>query len=425
MNNKKILGLVFSIALILPTGYIEGQEIKKGWNFGPLPAISYNSDQGFQYGALCDIYWFGDGSQYPNYLHKFNVELSRYTKGSGVYHLFYDSKYLLKNIRTTLDISYLTDRMMDFYGFDGYISAYKPDMGNSYYKFDRNLFRTTLDLQGKLASNLGWVAGAGVYSYKTGPVKDEKYISDPSLYNFYVSGGIISNDEKEGGTRVELKLGAVYDTRDNEADPYKGVKGEAISIFSPASEGKSYSKLYLSASGFLPLYKDKLTFAAKATYQGTLSGTQPFYMLQNITTLYFRQITSEGLGGINTIRGALRNRVVGSGVVLGNAELRFRFLPFTFLKQNWYLVLNPFIDAGKVVQYYSKERVASSVNPIVLALKLSGEIDPRVDDELHISAGLGFKAVMNRNFIVSAEWGKPFDRRDGISGLNIGLNFIF
>lgn len=424
-NNICKKGTIVAIILLSYAATLTGQEIKRGWNFGPLPAISFNSDQGFQYGALCDIYWFGDGSTYPNYIHKFNVEISRYTKGSGIYHLFYDSKYLIKGLRTTLDISYLTDKMMDFYGFDGYVSAYKNDMGNGYYKFDRNLFRTTLDLQGNITKNLGWVAGAGIYSYKTGAVTDEKYANEPSLYKKYVDAGIISPLEKDGGTRVELKLGAVYDTRDNEADPYRGVKGEAIAVFSPGSDKSGYTKLYLSASGFLPVYKEKLTFAARATYQGTLSGTQPYYMLQNITTLYFRQITSEGLGGLNTIRGVLRNRVTGSGVLMGNAELRYRFAPFMFLKQNWYLVLNPFIDAGRVVQYYRKDLLYTSSNSRVLQMIDDGELDPAIDDSFHVSAGLGFKAVMNRNFIISAEWGKPFDSRDGKSGLNIGLNFIF
>ncbi len=109
-HKKSLLTLLLTMicGLSLAQDVVQ-QKIKKGWNFGPLPAISYNSDLGFQYGALCDIYYFGDGSKFPAYLHKFNVEVSRYTKGSGVYHLFYDSKYLLKSIRATIDISYLTD----------------------------------------------------------------------------------------------------------------------------------------------------------------------------------------------------------------------------------------------------------------------------------------------------------------------------
>ncbi len=30
----------------------KGQLIKNGWNFGALPAVTYDTDIGFQYGAL-------------------------------------------------------------------------------------------------------------------------------------------------------------------------------------------------------------------------------------------------------------------------------------------------------------------------------------------------------------------------------------
>lgn len=405
------------VCTLLISNSLLSQEVKKGWNFGPLPAVSYNSDLGFQYGALCDIFYFGNGSQYPEYLHKFNIEVSRYTKGSGVYHLFYDSRYLIPGLRVTADVSYLTDRMMDFYGFNGYISPYNPAYGDAFYKFDRNLFRTTLDVQGRLSGNLSWVAGIGFYGYKTGSVKLEKYKDDFKLYDLYVASGLIDKNEKKGGNVAELKLGAVYDTRDNEADPYKGFKAELLTLYSLAAGGRdNYGKAFLSASGFIPLWKEKLTFAAKASWQGTIYGEQPFYMLQNISTLYYRQITNEGLGGLNTIRGVLRNRVVGAGVAWANIELRYRFAYFSFLGQNWYLVLNPFFDAGRVVQYHKKEAMQ-----LLSALPIYGG----GKEALHMSAGLGFKAVMNRNFIISAEWGKPFDKRDGTNGLNIGLNFIF
>lgn len=42
-----------------------------------------------------------------------------------------------------------------------------------------------------------------------------------------------------------------------------------------------------------------------------------------------------------------------------------------------------------------------------------------------MSAGLGVKLAMNRNFIVSAGWGIPFCKQDGANGLNIGLDYIF
>ena len=57
---KTILSL-FSLAalLVLSVRTVAAQErpaAKTGWNFGPLPAVGFNTDLGFQMGALCDIY---------------------------------------------------------------------------------------------------------------------------------------------------------------------------------------------------------------------------------------------------------------------------------------------------------------------------------------------------------------------------------
>ncbi len=412
---KKILFL----ALLIPFLAIESinaqeSKVKSGWNFGPLPAISYNSDVGFQYGVLCDIFYFGDGSTFPAYMHKFNVEVSRYTKGSGVYHFFYDSKHLIPKIRTTADVSYLTDKMMDFYGFNGYRSPYYESMGGSYYKIDRKLLRFTLDLQGKINDYLDWAAGIGVYKYGISPVKLEQYSGEMNLYTNYRIAHIIDEEEAEGGTVAELKLGIVNDSRNHEADPARGFFSEAILLANP-----DYLRFSLVHRGYIPVFKEKLTFAYRAGWQGKITGKIPFYMLQNISTLYMMQITNEGLGGLNSIRGVLRNRVVGDGVVWGNLELRYRFLNFDFLGQQWYLAVNPFLDAGRVVQYHNIERMSQQIQDFQNYYAYN---DP---EKFHFSAGLGIKAIMNRNFVLSGEWGKPFDPRDGKNGINIGLNFIF
>lgn len=401
MKSYKSLLILF---FLFATLNLSGQEIKKGWNFGPLPAIAYNSDLGFQYGALCDIFYFGDGSEFPDYIHKFNVEISRYTKGSGIYHLFYDSKFLLPGLRTTADVSYLTDKMMDFYGYNGYRSAYDESKGDSYYKMDRRLMRVTIDIQGNIAQHWRWAAGIGFYGYNIGAVKLDKYEGKPNLYQEYVDAGLISAKEADGGDQVEVKAGLVNDTRNNEADPVRGFCSEAILVGS-----SKYLKLSFVHRGYVPLSGEKVTFAYRVAYQGAILGKTPFYMLQNLSCLYLRQITNEGLGGLNSIRGVLRNRIVGEGVAWANMEVRYRFLNFKFLRQDWYLVMNPFFDAGRVVQYYKTNTMAYSTDK----------------EQLHLSAGLGAKAIMNRNFVISAEWGKPFDARDGKNGTNIGLNFIF
>lgn len=43
-----------------------GEIIKTGINLGPCPVVAFDADRGFQYGALLNLYNFGDGSTYPN-----------------------------------------------------------------------------------------------------------------------------------------------------------------------------------------------------------------------------------------------------------------------------------------------------------------------------------------------------------------------
>ena len=45
-----------------------GRKIKKGWTFGALPSVAFDADLGFQGGALANIYYYGDGSQYPDFV---------------------------------------------------------------------------------------------------------------------------------------------------------------------------------------------------------------------------------------------------------------------------------------------------------------------------------------------------------------------
>ena len=36
--------------------------VRTGWTFGVLPSVAFDADLGFQYGALTNIYYFGDGA---------------------------------------------------------------------------------------------------------------------------------------------------------------------------------------------------------------------------------------------------------------------------------------------------------------------------------------------------------------------------
>ncbi|MBQ1224557.1 MAG: hypothetical protein IIX82_01200, partial [Alistipes sp.] len=172
--------------------YEKLHKIKTGWNFGPFPAISYNSDLGFQYGALCDIFYYGDGSQYPDYRHKFNVEVSRYTKGEMLAHFFYDSKYLIPGgLRLTVAATYLDAQLNQFYGFNGFATPYNYDFvtkksalyNPSFYANDRKMVRALFDVQAPVSKNFTVMAGVTFWHFKTDAVQLKKYRGAPSLYN--------------------------------------------------------------------------------------------------------------------------------------------------------------------------------------------------------------------------------------------------
>lgn len=61
----------------------KSDSIKTGWNFGALPAVSFDTDLGFQYGALVNFFDYGDGKRFPTFNHSLYFEVSHFTKGSG------------------------------------------------------------------------------------------------------------------------------------------------------------------------------------------------------------------------------------------------------------------------------------------------------------------------------------------------------
>ncbi len=423
------------------------EKVKKGWNFGGLPVVSFDSDLGFQYGALLNLFNYGDGTRYPDFNHNLYLEWSRFTKGSGINRIFFDSKTLIPGIRFTTDLSYLTDKTYDFYGFNGYESMYNATwaddeaddyMSRVFYKYDRKLFRYSIDLQGKLPmEKFGWAAGVGLYNYQIAPVdvaklnegKDENLLPDTlTLYDHYVNWGLIENDEKNGDFVSYVKAGIVFDTRDNEPNPNRGMWTEAVFAYAPSfmGIGKNYEhlKFTLTHRQYFTLFPERLSLAYRLSYQATLLGKCPFYLQPNITTLILRGSTSEGLGGGKSLRGVIRNRVVGDAIAYANIELRWKFVKFQFINQNFYLSLNGFFDAGQVVKPI--EFSGYFIDPNDVGVGITQEDIFSTDKEsLHMSFGAGLRIVMNRNFIIAVDHGRPFDERDGSSGTYIGLNFLF
>ena len=442
--------ILFSLLLGVATLGLAAQEntkneiIKQGWNFGPLPVVGWDSDLGFQYGACVDIFNYGDGSNYPSYNYKMNMEASTYTGGSSLLRCYGDFKTLIPEGKLFFDCTYFNAKKFDFFGYNGYASPYMPgylfpaiigvpladDATSAFYWMRRNQFRLVTSVQRRITGNLHWAAGFGYYNIHTGNIKLEGYQDQETLYSLYQRYGLIRENEANGGNVLQFKAGLVYDTRDHDSDPTRGVNIEATLVGAPdIIDRAGYSNLGFTFVGshYVPVWKDKLTFAYRLGIQSNLAGEIPYYFINNLNTLFFRKVYTEGLGGNASVRGINRNGVVGEGMAWLNTEFRWRIVNFRAINQNFHIALNPFFDMGKVIQPYrlDEQKEAAKLwcpsgtcedNPFY-----SGD-----EEKLHATAGCGLKIVMNRNFVISVEMARALDSRDGQKlWNNIGFNYLF
>ena len=438
--------------------------VKKGFNFGPLPVVAFDADKGFQLGALLNVFDFGDGSTYPNPRQKLYLEASFFTKGSQLFVINYDNKFLIPGVRWSSTVTLTNDKAMDFYGFNGYMAQYdyariaegKDKNSASYiytpkYRVNRLALLFKTDFTGNIWKNkLFWEAGYH-FSYikqgykknnhalnldKINKNKDENKVypvEDPTIFDLYRQWGIIPEDEAWGGINSTLRLGLLFDTRDKEAAPSKGIWAEAHVTVAPKWLGTTHEHYRYSATfrHYVPIVKnDVLTFAYRLNYEGTFGNSAPYYVLPYITVMG-SNYDRDGMGGYRTVRGLMRNRVQGLDMATYNVELRWRFVNFTLWKQNIAFGLSAFSDGTMVTRNYDmsfkgKEEDRAAYDAYMKTAPKS--------DRPHITVGAGLRFIMNQNFIVAFEYGLPVSKfskdpvikkQDGNGAFYINTGFLF
>ena len=469
-----------------------GRKVKTGWNFGALPSVAFDADLGFQGGALANIYYYGDGSQYPEYIHSIYAEAAYTTKNYGIFRINYDSKYLIPNHRLTLDMTYQPDAMCDFYGYNGYQSIYNQDLhkwkkdqskmgdpaeyqSRAFYKYKRDLFRFAADMEGTIYKNIKWNAGLGVLGYMIDecdidmlngknefdpslPLADQKAMNDnvEGLYEKYVKWGIIDEAEAHGGWHPYFRAGLTYDSRDQRTCPTKGIYADAFFTYTAAfgeqaTAGYNHLQFNFNFRHYVPIYRDRVTFAYRVGTQNNIAGKSPFYMNTYLNTLFIQRVMYEGLGGANSLRGIMRNRILANGFAYANVELRTKVAKFDIGKQHFYIGLAPFFDLGVITQPYELDEAAIKegylkdvaeaflpshdpnrpVPPLQLgeyfALDEEGHIDQSKVYMPHMAAGVGLKVAMNENFVLSVDWAMALNKQDNAKWANfyIKMGYLF
>ena len=449
-----------------------GDIIKTGINLGPLPVVAFDADRGFQFGALMNLYDFGDGKNYPNPNSQWYFEASAYTKESAInsykFIVNYDNKTLIPGVRMSICTGYYKDAALDFYGFNGYqsnyitskqmfeegMASYLPDKAGEkleskgkypkgFYRFGRDLVKAKIDFTGQILKNFYWEAGYNFSWTKAQDYTPNGYtvLGGASLFELYKTWGIIPENEANGGLTSSLRLGLMYDSRNVENNPTKGIWAEAHVIAAPKWLGTTHEHYKYCATfrHYVPILKDgKLTFAYRIAYMGTFGNNSPWYSMPFYTNMGIKA-DNDGFGGYRTVRGLMLNRVQGLDVGFYNAEFRWRFIDFKLWKQNIAFALSAFCDGAHVFRGYdmaftdaAKERIVNSAaNPVLGAAELAKNeslykqfvLDRK--DGFHGAAGAGLRFIMNQNFIVAFEYARCFNKQDGNGAFYINTGFLF
>ena len=351
--------------------------------------------------------------------------------------------------------------MSDFFGYNGFHSVLHSEkdgwlVNNEaekhtrlFYKYKRNILRFMADIDGEISGNWRWTAGLGLYWFDIGDLnltflnkfrkEGQEYPDVDGLVNKYMQWGLLDQRLAKGGVHPYMRAGVVYDSRDQVANPTKGIHADVFFTYSAAFGNLApWNNLILNYNfrHYVTLYPKYLTFAYRIGGQNVVAGNQPFYAASIMNVLYQQRTMYEALGGGSSVRGVLRNRVIGKGFLFANLELRAILWRFDIGRQHFYLGLTPFFDFGMLTQPYSLS-ADMNIDGQTLADRIAATGD-NIDDYFlfdsgklylpHLAAGLGLKVAMNENFIISADWAVPIFSQDNYSrwdNFYVSIGYLF
>ncbi len=317
------------------------QEGQTGLGWSALPALNYDSDEGFGYGVTGGVYAYGDGSRAP-YRWALEPIVFFTTNGRRSVSLWFDAPYQLGDaVRLTGRTYYDHDCCQPYYGF-GNASPYDPGRttgpGPNYYSYRRTRWSGVVDLQWRVAARVRVLTGLALHRNGTAARDANTLFADDAL-----AGVIAATDTAyvSWGPR----FGIVYDSRDAERDPRSGlwVEGLVWQGVTLLSGDAQFSRLTTTARAFVSPVPG-VTLAARVIGEH-VDGDMSVPMLSDLGST-FQDFS--GVGGAETVRGVLRQRLLGRTRALGNFEVRLRGPRFQFLGAPWRLGAVAFADIGRV-----------------------------------------------------------------------------
>jgi outer membrane protein assembly factor BamA len=367
-----------------------------GLEIGAVPAINYDADEGFGYGAIAELYQYGDGARQP-YLWTLQPTVFLTTEGRRDLSFFFDGPHVLAE-GWRLSAFAGTERQIatPYYGVGNdaaFDESLVTDANPYFYRFGRTRHRLSATAQKSLSgAPMRALFGVGMTRSSVKPVPKGEGTT-------LLADELGTDEEPEAGWSNYVRVGLIWDTRDRETGPRRGAWSDVLLQFVQKSLASdwSYTRWTVTDRRYFSL-AEHLVFAHRVVLQGA-SGDVPLRDLHGIGSS-FKSL--EGLGGAKSVRGVPKNRYVGKGVLIWNAELRWRAADFRLWGKSFHLVVSGFVDSGRVW--------AESID--------LGEL---LDDH-HRGIGGGLHVGMGENFVVAYDWATS--EETGLP-LYIGLGYLF
>ncbi len=312
-----------------------GPDAKKerGGDAIAIQLLSFNSDMGVGYGAVGGMYVYRPGK--TPYAHGLAAQVFFSSRGIQNHYVRYDGPNLLGPLRVEARFEYRREFLSPFYGA-GNDSApdFHGNVDDTRFNYDKGSPSAMLRLRGRPVGPTHPLQSYVGYAWRYTRVEPYK----SSMLEQLKPVGI------EGGPTGQLQAGVLWDTRDDESDPTTGgVEELGLRVSSAATVSRyQYAGVTLSERRYWKL-SPRLVLAQRLTLD-MLFGEVPFFEWANSGGVG----STEGIGGMSSVRGIERNRFSGNIKAFSNTELRVHAWQFNLFGAPVRLGGVGFFDLGRV-----------------------------------------------------------------------------
>ncbi len=314
---------------------------------------------------------FDDWDAPPPY--RASISLDGEISVSGTYQLGLEFKFpnFFPGWRLDLRTWVIRNAQQNYFGLGNDSEFDKDNVTDAqpdFYKMDRHRLFVRATAQRRIIGGIRALLGLNLERWRLDTIPGSTLLGEQVQAGL---GPIVGSSIGE----VTLRLGLVFDTRDDELAPSRGVWIEALLDIADSSVvgDLSYRRGLFSTAAYFSL-SQRLVVGGRIVGQ-SMSGTPPagaYFTIEASERAY------EGLGGRTSHRGLRTDRLLGRDKLFGNLEVRYLM---TGQPQVGTLTWLGFVDLGRVFQ--------------------PPEEDFRITvDGMHVGAGLGPILTIGRNGVI-------------------------